>query len=96
MGRLDRNNGDIAATVYLSPALGGQLGVYCILDAGVPQRILGLDFLPRIGFVLREIGLVIKVSFDVLGKRGSQHGQEKRSAECCASCKLHMDISFAV
>jgi hypothetical protein len=40
---------------------GCQLGIHRILDAGVPEGVRWLDFLPRIGLVLREIGLVIKI-----------------------------------
>src|SRR3977135_4347502 len=59
--RLNRNDGHIAAALHLGQALGCQLGIHGILDSGVPQGIRWLDFLPRIGLVLRESCLVIKV-----------------------------------
>src|SRR5205807_8623345 len=39
LGRFNRYEGHIAAAVYLSPTLGGQLGIHRILDSGVPQPI---------------------------------------------------------
>jgi hypothetical protein len=74
--RLNRYDGQIAAAVHLSPALGCQLGIHRILDSGVLQGIRGLDVLPRIRLVLSEIGFVIKVGLNLLCEHRSQHAQE--------------------
>src|ERR1700756_4498628 len=85
----NRHDGYVAAAVDLSPALGGQLGVDCAFDPRVPKRVRWLDCLPGVGFVLREIGLVIKVGFDLLCERVSQHKQEEYGANCCTANELH-------
>src|SRR5580704_8143752 len=95
MCRRNRYDGYIAAVVYLSPALGCQLSIDCAFNPRIPQGIRGLDFLPRVSLVLREIGLVIKVGFDLLRKCRPQHGHEEQSANCCATKRFHRWISFS-
>src|SRR5215469_7674250 len=72
LGGFDRHYSHIGAVVYLGPTLGCQLSVHSLLNSVVPQGVGSFDFLPRIGLVLREVGLMIKVGLDVLAKCRSQ------------------------
>jgi hypothetical protein len=72
LSRLDSDDGNVTVGVNLCPAPRCQLGTDRGFDAGVPEGILWLDGLPRVGFVPRKIGLMVEISLNPLGERRSQ------------------------